>query len=119
MKYTESHEWVAVEDNTGTVGVTEYAQKELGDIVYVELPEVGKKVSKGDEAVVLESTKAAADAYAPVSGTIVAVNEALRDAPEQVNSSPEADGWLYKLELSDPSELDSLLEHDAYSQLVT
>ena len=114
MKFTETHEWIDVQDGIGTIGVTEYAQKELGDIVYVELPKVGKDVKKGQEAVVLESTKAAADVYSPVSGKIIEVNLALNDASELVNTFPEKDGWLYKLTLSDLSELDDLLNKDQY-----
>lgn len=118
MKYTESHEWIAVEANIGTVGVTQYAQKELGDIVYIELPQVGKIVKKGDEAVVLESTKAAADVYAPVSGKIVAVNTQLKQAPEMVNQSPQAEGWLFKVELNNAAELSQLLEEETYHKLI-
>lgn len=118
MKYTESHEWITVEGAVGTVGVTNYAQKELGDIVYVELPQVGKTVKKGQEAVVLESTKAAADVYAPVTGKIVAVNDGLKDNPETVNNNPEADGWLFKIELSEPQELDTLMDSASYLKLV-
>lgn len=114
MKFTETHEWIDIKDGIGTVGVTEYAQKELGDIVYVELPKVGKEVKKGQEAVVLESTKAAADVYSPVSGKIVEVNLVLNDASELVNTFPEKDGWLFKLKLSDPKEFDSLLDKDTY-----
>lgn len=114
MKFTETHEWILVEKNIGTVGVTEYAQKELGDIVYVELPEVGKKVASGDEAAVLESTKAAADIYAPASGTIIAVNEALSQKSELINQSPEENGWIFKIELSKPEELDALMDKTAY-----
>lgn len=118
MKYTESHEWLAVEGKIGTVGVTHYAQKELGDIVYIELPQVGKTLKKGDEAVVLESTKAAADVYAPVSGKVTAVNTALKESPETVNQSPQKDGWLFQVELSDTAELSTLLDEDAYQSLV-
>lgn len=112
MKFTETHEWIDVKDGIGVVGVSNYAQKELGDIVYVELPKVGKEVKKGEEAAVLESTKAAADVYAPVSGKITEVNIALTQASELVNSSPESKGWLFKIILSDPKELDNLLDHD-------
>ena len=118
MKYTESHEWIEVQDQEGTIGVTDYAQQELGDIVYVELPEVGKTVEKGHEAVVLESTKAAADVYAPVTGKIIAVNEALRDNPELVNQSPQKEGWLFRVELTKNDELDSLLEEEAYAKFI-
>ncbi len=108
MKYTKTHEWVSLNGNIATVGVTEHAQKELGDIVYVELPKLGHKVKAGDEIVVLESTKAAIDIYTPLSGQIKEVNESLRESPEQVNFSAEKEGWLYKLELSNTSELDVL-----------
>jgi len=110
MKYTQTHEWIDVKDGEGTVGVTDYAQHELGDIVYVELPKVGKEVKKGEEAVVLESTKAAADVYAPVSGTITAINTNLNLAPELVNASAEKEGWLFKIKLSDKNEYDLLLD---------
>lgn len=113
MKYTDTHEWINHKEGTGVVGVTEYAQKELGDIVYVELPTVGKEVRKGEEAAVLESTKAAADVYAPVSGKVIEVNTTLNDTPELVNSSPEGKGWLFKIALSNPKELDSLLDSEA------
>jgi len=114
MKFTETHEWIDIEDGIGTVGVTDYAQKELGDIVYVELPKVGSEVKKGQEAVVLESTKAAADVYSPVSGKIVEVNAALNNASELVNTSPEKGGWLFKLVLEDLEEFDSLLDKQTY-----
>lgn len=118
MKFTETHEWIDIKDGVGTVGVTEYAQKELGDIVYVELPKVGKDVKKGQEAVVLESTKAAADVYSPVTGKIIEVNLALNDASELVNTFPEKDGWLFKLILSNPNELDSLLDKESYQLIL-
>lgn len=117
MKYTESHEWISVEGKVGTVGVSNYAQKELGDIVYIELPQIGKSVKKGEEIVVLESTKAAADVYAPVSGKIVAVNDSLKDLPEKVNTSPEIDGWLFKIELADVAELLGLMDEAAYEKV--
>lgn len=115
MKYTDTHEWIRAEEKIGTVGVTDHAQKELGDIVYVELPEVGKKVKAGEEAAVLESTKAAADVYAPVSGTIVEVNEQLGENSQLVNSSAEDMGWLFRIEMSDPAELDNLMDHEHYT----
>ena len=118
MKYTESHEWIDLEDSVGTVGVTHYAQKELGDIVYVELPEVSKQVKAGDEVAVLESTKAAADIYSPVSGTIVEVNQALNDHPEDINLSPLDEGWLFKIKLNDHEELDQLLKESEYLEIV-
>ncbi len=116
MKFTESHEWIELEgnDNVAAVGVTDYAQKELGEIVYVELPEVGKTVKGGEEAAVLESTKAAADVYSPASGMIVAVNERLKSNSELINHSPEKEGWIFKLKLTNPGELKNLLEGTAY-----
>lgn len=118
MKFTNSHEWISVEGSMGTIGVTQFAQGELGDIVYVELPEVGKTVTKGAEAAVLESTKAAADVYAPVSGQIVAINERLKQEPELVNTSPQSEGWLFKIQLSIPAEIEALLDENAYSKLI-
>jgi len=115
LKYRDSHEWVRKEaDGTFTVGITEHAQELLGDMVFVDLPDVGNSYSAGDECAVAESVKAASDIYAPVSGEIVAVNDALGDAPELVNSEPYAAGWLFKIKPSDESELDSLLDADAY-----
>lgn len=120
MKFTESHEWIEINSaaNIGTIGVTKYAQKELGEIVYVELPEVGKNVKAGNEAAVLESTKAAADVYAPVSGTIVEVNSRLKDQPELVNKSPEGEGWIFKIKLTNPKELDTLLNSETYQKML-
>jgi glycine cleavage system H protein len=114
MKFTESHEWIVVKDNIGTVGISQHAQKELGEIVYVELPEEGKNVQAGKEAAVLESTKAAADVYSPVSGTILSVNKNLTSAPDLVNSSPEKDGWIFTIKLSAPEELDHLMTPESY-----
>lgn len=121
MKFSESHEWVVLEQGSdvGTVGVTEYAQRELGEIVYVELPEVNKTVSKGAEAAVLESTKAAADVYSPVSGTITEINQNLKTAPELINQSPLAKGWIFKVKLSNRQELDALLDKAAYQALIS
>ncbi len=116
MKYTETHEWVDVENSIGIVGISDYAQKELGDIVYVELPEVGATLSTGDEAVVLESTKAAADVYSPVSGQIIEINEELSTASELINESPEDEGWLFKIKLSHPEELEELMDAKAYKE---
>jgi glycine cleavage system H protein len=118
MKFTETHEWIEVQNGIGTVGVTDYAQKELGDIVYVELPEVGKKVKAGEEAAVLESTKAAADIYSPVSGEIVAVNSLLSEASEKINQSPEKDGWIFKIKIADAAELEDLMERTAYQSSI-
>lgn len=118
MKFTETHEWIEAEGEVGKVGITQFAQKELGDIVYVELPKVGKQVNAGDEVVVLESTKAAADVYSPVSGTIVEINTALTAAPEKVNLSPENEGWLFKLKYSQKSEIDHLMEKSDYEKKI-
>jgi glycine cleavage system H protein len=116
LKYVSSHEWIRVEgDGTVTIGVTDHAQEALGDVVFVELPDIDAEVSAGDDAGVVESVKAASDIYAPVSGVVVAVNEDLEDAPEMVNSDPYGDGWFFKLKLTDESELDDLLSADEYS----
>ena len=112
--YTEDHEWIRVEGESGTVGISDYAAKQLGDVVYVELPDVGKSVGKGDEAAVVESVKAASEVYAPVSGDVTETNEALEDAPETVNASAEGDGWFLKMTISDASELESLMDADKY-----
>lgn len=115
MRYTETHEWVEADGNIATIGVSDFAQSELGDIVYVELPEVGKTVEAGDEAAVLESTKAAADVYSPVSGTIIAVNERLSDESELINHSAEEEGWIFKIEMSEPEQLNDLMDEATYS----
>ncbi len=112
--YTEEHEWVRVDGDTATVGITDFAQGQLGDIVFVEVPEAGRQVQKGGEAAVVESVKAASDVYAPVSGEVTEGNQALVDDPALVNSSAEGDGWFFKLRLSDPSELDGLMDAAAY-----
>jgi glycine cleavage system H protein len=114
MKFTETHEWIDVKQGVGTVGVSHHAQSELGDIVYIELPTVGKTVKAGEEAAVLESTKAAADVYSPVTGTIVEVNKTLSDTPETVNKKPESEGWIFKVKLANIGELDTLLDETAY-----
>lgn len=116
--FTEEHEWVEVEGTVATVGVTEYAQQQLGDVVFVDVPVEGKQFDKGDEAAVVESVKAASDVYSPVSGTIVEGNDVLADEPSLVNTDPEGDGWFFKLELSDASELDSLMDEAAYKKYV-
>src|SRR5687767_15844705 len=110
--YTREHEWIRVEGDDATVGITDFAQGQLGDIVFVEVPEVGRQVSKGGEAAVVESVKAASDVYAPVSGEVTEGNQALTDEPALVNSDPEGEGWFFKLRLSDPSELDGLMDAD-------
>jgi glycine cleavage system H protein len=118
MKYTDQHEWVAVEGNVATVGITDYAQGQLGDVVFVELPEEGKAFAMGDQAAVVESVKAAAEVYAPISGEIVEVNEALNDKPELVNEDATGDGWFFKIEIDDESELDSLMDAKEYREFV-
>ena len=114
LKYTDSHEWVNVEDNVATIGITDHAQSQLGELVFVELPEVDDELKSGEEAGTLESVKTASDFYSPLSGKIVDSNIELADSPEMVNESPYGDGWLFKIELSDSSELDSLLSADDY-----
>ncbi len=118
MKYTESHEWIKVENGVGTVGITHHAQEELGEVVYIELPSVGKKVNAGQEVAVLESTKAAADIYSPVSGEIVEINQRLHDFINDINHKAESEGWLFKVKLSSAAELDSLLNQDQYLKLM-
>lgn len=119
MKYTDSHEWVDQQGNIGVVGITKYAQKELGEIVYLELPKVGQMIDIGDEICVLESTKAASDIYTPVSGKITEVNIKVKEDLSLVNQDPEKSGWLFKVELEDLSELDLLYDHKQYLELVS
>lgn len=114
LKYMESHEWARQEDDIATVGISDYAQSEIQDIVYVELPEIGTEITQKTEFGVIESVKAAFDLYAPVSGEVIAVNESLLDAPEQVNDSPYDDGWMLKIRMTDATELDALLDADSY-----
>ena len=116
-KFTPEHEYIRVEGSTGVVGITPYAQESLGDIVFVELPAVGKALKKGDEAAVVESVKAASEIYAPVSGTVTEVNEALSANPGLINSAPQADGWIYKIAMADAAEIDGLLDAAAYADL--
>lgn len=116
--YSEDHEWIDVDGDTGTVGITDYAQGQLGDITFVELPDAGAAVKKGDAPCVVDSVKAASDVYAPVSGTVTASNAALEGKPELVNSDPEAGGWLFKLTLADPGELAGLMDKAAYDAYV-
>lgn len=119
LKYASSHEWLRADgDGVYTVGITEHAQELLGDMVFVELPEVGDTVSQGDDCAVAESVKAASDIYAPVSGEIVAVNDALSDSPELVNSSPYEDGWMFKIKISDEAELSALLDAAGYQGVI-
>jgi glycine cleavage system H protein len=116
VKFTEEHEWIRVEGDTGTIGITNYAQEQLGDVVYVELPAVGKQVEKGKEMAVVESVKAASEVYAPVTGAVVAVNDKLTAEPATVNSEPMAGGWFVKIKLSKPAELDGLMDEAAYNK---
>jgi glycine cleavage system H protein len=117
-KYTEDHEWVAIDGDVVTVGITDYAQKALGDIVFVETPEVGDDVTAGDETGVVESVKAASEIYAPVSGEVVGINEDLEDEPSKVNTDPTSDGWMFKIKMSDTSELDAMMDEDSYKTYV-
>ena len=118
LKYTEDHEWVNVEGDTATVGITAHAQDALGDVVFVELPEVGRSYAQKDIAGVVESVKAASDVYMPVSGEIVEVNESLRDDPSLANSDPLHAGWFFKVRITDPSEITTLLDESAYKTLI-
>jgi len=112
--YSKEHEWVRVEGDTATVGITDFAQGQLGDIVFVEVPEAGRRVAQGGDAAVVESVKAASDVYAPVTGEVIEGNAALADTPELVNSDPEGEGWFFKLKLADPGQLDGLMDAAAY-----
>ncbi len=118
LKYSKEHEWVLVEGEIATIGITEYAQEELGDVVYVELPEVGEKVVKDDPFGAVESVKAVSDIYVPVSGAVVEVNDALPDSPETINEDPYGDGWMVKVEMSDPDDLKDLMSADEYAEYV-
>ena len=119
-KFTEEHEWIRMEDaETAVVGITDYAQDQLGELVFVELPEVGTEVVKGAETAVIESVKAAGELNAPVNGTVVAVNEALVDEPAKINEDPTGEGWMIKMKVSDPSELDALMDEAAYTTYVS
>lgn len=116
--YTKDHEWIEVDGATATVGITAYAQEQLGDVVFVELPEAGRVVEAGKEAAVVESVKAASEVYAPVSGTVTEANQALADDPSLVNSAPEDAGWFFRLTLADPAQLDGLMDRAAYDAFV-
>ncbi len=115
-RYTTDHEYVRPEGKIGTVGISNYAQEQLGDIVFVELPSVGAELKKGDEAAVVESVKAASEIYAPVSGKVVEVNEALNDEPGLINTDPSAGGWIFKIEIANESELEALMDDAAYAE---
>jgi glycine cleavage system H protein len=118
LRYSKEHEWVATDDAVATVGITDHAQEQLGEIVFIELPAVGDKVSKDDPFGVVESVKAVSDIYAPVSGTVVAINEDLPESPETVNEDPYGDGWLIKVKLSDLADLDDLMDSEEYEEMV-
>jgi glycine cleavage system H protein len=117
-KYSREHEWVAVEGDTARVGITDYAQDQLGDVVFVQLPDVGLEVIANASCAEVESTKSVSEIYSPVSGQIASVNEALNDEPERLNRDPYGEGWIFTLTMADPSELDALLDADAYRRLV-
>lgn len=116
--FSQDHEWIEVDGDTGTVGITDYAQSQLGDITFVELPDEGRSVAKGESVSVVDSVKAASDVYTPVSGTVAAVNPVLADEPEMVNNDAETGGWLFRVTLSDPSELGALMDEAAYKAYV-
>jgi glycine cleavage system H protein len=118
LRYSTDHEWVRLEDGKARVGITDYAQDALGDVVYVEVPEVGGQASAGDKVSEVESTKSVSDIYAPVSGSIAAANAELADAPERLNSDPYGEGWICLIEMDDPSQLDGLMDAEAYRALV-
>lgn len=118
LKYTEEHEWVKVDGNIATIGITDHAQGELGDVVFVEMPTVGDSFKKGEVVASIEAVKTVADVFLPVSGTITEVNEALNDAPETINQDAFGDGWMFKVEMSDKSEVDDLLSAESYKNLI-
>ncbi len=118
LKFLSSHEWVLVEGDVATVGVSDHAQELLGDLVFVELPEPESSVSAGDSIAVIESVKAASDTYAPVTGKIIEVNVELEDSPERINDDPYGDGWMYKIKMEDPDEVNDLLDADAYTESI-
>lgn len=117
-KFTDEHEWIALDGDIGTVGVSDYAQDQLGDIVFVELPEVGRKLTRGEEAATIESVKAASELYAPVDGEVTEVNARLADEPELVNSDPTGEGWFLRLRIADRGQLDGLMDAEAYRRFV-
>ena len=118
LKYLSTHEWVLIEGDIATVGISDHAQKLLGDLVYVELPDTGTAVSAGDSVGVVESVKAASDTYAPVTGEVIEVNEELEDSPDRINDEPYGDGWMYKIRMEDEDEVGDLLDADAYSETI-
>ena len=118
VRFTDQHEWVRLDGDTATIGITKYAAEQLGDVVYVELPEIGRRVEQGKEAAVVESVKAASEVYAPVSGEVAEINERLTNDPATVNADPMGDGWFIKLRLDDPKELDSLMDEEGYKRFI-
>lgn len=118
LRFSEEHEWVSVDGDVATVGISNFAQEQLGDVVFVELPEVGRAVNRGDEVAVVESVKAASEIYTPLTGEIVEVNVALADEPAKVNESPEADGWFFRVRMSNATEVDELMDSAAYQTFV-
>ncbi|TDR94628.1 glycine cleavage system protein GcvH [Enterovirga rhinocerotis] len=118
VRYTKDHEYIRVEGDTGTVGISDYAQAQLGDVVYVELPAIGRVLNKGDEAAVVESVKAASEVFAPVSGTVTATNSELEGAPALVNEDSAGKGWFLRLQITDPAELDGLMTEEAYAEFI-
>jgi glycine cleavage system H protein len=118
LYFTKEHEWIRVEGDTATIGISNHAQEQLGDIVFAEVPEAGRRLTKGQEAAVVESVKAASDVYAPVSGEVIEGNQAVADDPALVNSDPEGGGWFFKLKLDNPGELDGLMDEAAYREWI-
>ena len=118
VKYSKDHEWISVEGDVGTVGISQYAQEQLGDVVFVDVPQVGRKIAKGESVAVVESVKAASDIYSPASGEVTEANAALADTPGDVNADPMGKGWFFKVKLSDPAELDELMDQAAYDAFV-
>ena len=120
LKYTEDHQWIRLEeDNTAVVGITDYAQEQLGDVVYVEMPEVGRELGKDDEAAVVESVKATGAVKMPLTGSVLSVNESLEDEPELVNADPEGDGWFLTINVQNPEEIEALMDENAYNEFLT
>ena len=119
MKYTEEHEWIAFDGREATVGITDHAAEQLGDLVFVELPEVGTKLSQNDEVVIIESVKAASDILAPLNGKVIEINEAIVEDPSLVNSDPLGNGWFFKMELEDASQLDNMMTEEEYKEFIS
>ena len=118
LKYLSTHEWVLIEGDVATVGISDHAQAALGDLVYVELPEAGSSIAAGDSVAVVESVKAASDTYAPVSGEVIEINEVLDGSPDRINDDPYGDGWMYKVQMEDPGEVEDLLDAESYEEAI-